>query len=158
MSNKDNEFMEAAYKLAKQAADIGEVPVGAVVVHKNTIVGTGINRRETEKNALCHAEIEAINNACKSLDGWRLWDCELYVTLEPCPMCTGAIINSRIKRVVFGAYDKKSGSCGSVINLLDYPYNHKPVITGGYMEDKCAELLTDFFKKLRYKKNSKEGI
>lgn len=150
--------MEAAYKLAKQAADIGEVPVGAVVVHKNTIVGTGINRRETEKNALCHAEIEAINNACKSLDGWRLWDCELYVTLEPCPMCTGAIINSRIKRVVFGAYDKKSGSCGSVINLLDYPYNHKPVITGGYMEDKCAELLTDFFKKLRYKKNSKEGI
>ena len=111
MSNKDNEFMEAAYKLAKQAADIGEVPVGAVVVHKNTIVGTGINRRETEKNALCHAEIEAINNACKSLDGWRLWDCELYVTLEPCPMCTGAIINSRIKRVVFGAYDKKSGSC-----------------------------------------------
>ncbi|HHZ05596.1 MAG TPA: nucleoside deaminase [Clostridiales bacterium] len=158
MSNKNNEFMEAAYKLAKQAADIGEVPVGAVVVHKNTIVGTGINRRETEKNALCHAEIEAINNACKSLDGWRLWDCELYVTLEPCPMCTGAIINSRIKRVVFGAYDKKSGSCGSVINLLDYPYNHKPVITGGYMEDKCAELLTDFFKKLRYKKNSKEGI
>lgn len=150
--------MEAAYKLAKQAADIGEVPVGAVVVHKNTIVGTGINRRETEKNALCHAEIEAINNACKSLDGWRLWDCELYVTLEPCPMCTGAIINSRIKRVVFGAYDKKSGSCGSVINLLDYPYNHKSVITGGYMEDKCAELLTDFFKKLRYKKNSKEGI
>ena len=107
---ENNEFMNEALRLAKEAADEGEVPVGAVVTIGNKIIGKGRNRREKGKNALCHAEIEAINEACKRLGGWRLWECELYVTLEPCPMCAGAIINSRIKKVVFGAYDKKNGA------------------------------------------------
>lgn len=145
----ENEFMRAAIELAKESEKQGEVPVGAVVVKNGTIVGTGKNRRETGKNALYHAEIEAINNACKSLGGWRLWNCDLYVTLEPCPMCAGAIINSRIRRVYFGAYDNKAGSFGSVANFNMLPYNHKPEIYGGIMEDECSQMLTDFFKTLR---------
>ncbi len=141
--------MRAAIELAKESEKQGEVPVGAVVVKNGTIVGTGKNRRETGKNALYHAEIEAINNACKSLGGWRLWNCDLYVTLEPCPMCAGAIINSRIRRVYFGAYDNKAGSFGSVANFNMLPYNHKPEIYGGIMEDECSQMLTDFFKTLR---------
>ncbi|MGN1101915.1 MAG: nucleoside deaminase, partial [Huintestinicola sp.] len=122
----DNEyFMEQAIALAKEAAQEGEVPVGAVVVLGDRIVGTGRNRREKSKNALAHAEIEAINEACRTLGGWRLWQCDMYVTLEPCPMCTGAIINSRIKRLVYGASDNKAGSCGSIVNLFELPYNHK---------------------------------
>lgn len=148
----ENEFMRAAIELAKESEKQGEVPVGAVVVKNGTIVGTGKNRRETGKNALYHAEIEAINNACKSLGGWRLWNCDLYVTLEPCPMCAGAIINSRIRRVYFGAYDNKAGSFGSVANFNMLPYNHKPEIYGGIMEDECSQMLTDFFKKLREKR------
>lgn len=151
----ENEFMRAAIELAKESEKQGEVPVGAVVVKNGTIVGTGKNRRETGKNALYHAEIEAINNACKSLGGWRLWNCDLYVTLEPCPMCAGAIINSRIRRVYFGAYDNKAGSFGSVANFNMLPYNHKPEIYGGIMEDECSQMLTDFFKKLREKRNNK---
>lgn len=145
----ENEFMRAAIELAKESEKQGEVPVGAVVVKNGTIVGTGKNRRETGKNALYHAEMEAINNACKSLGGWRLWNCDLYVTLEPCPMCAGAIINSRIRRVYFGAYDNKAGSFGSVANFNMLPYNHKPEIYGGIMEDECSQMLTDFFKTLR---------
>lgn len=141
--------MRAAIELAKESEKQGEVPVGAVVVKNGTIVGTGKNRRETGKNALYHAEIEAINNACKSLGGWRLWNCDLYVTLEPCPMCAGAIINSRIRRVYFGAYDNKAGSFGSVANFNMLPYNHKPEIYGGIMEDECSQMLTVFFKTLR---------
>lgn len=141
--------MRAAIELAKESEKQGEVPVGAVVVKNGTIVGTGKNRRETGKNALYHAEMEAINNACKSLGGWRLWNCDLYVTLEPCPMCAGAIINSRIRRVYFGAYDNKAGSFGSVANFNMLPYNHKPEIYGGIMEDECSQMLTDFFKTLR---------
>lgn len=147
-----NEFMSRAIALAKESALEGEVPVGAVVVKGNEIVGEGRNRREYGKNALYHAEIEAINNACKKLGGWRLWECDLYVTLEPCPMCAGAIINSRIKKVVFGAYDLKAGSFGSVANFNELPYNHKLEIIGGVMKDECAELLSTFFKTLRAKR------
>ena len=141
--------MRSAIEQAKVASSMGEVPVGAVIVKDNEIIASGCNRRETGKNALYHAELEAINAACNALGGWRLWQCDLYVTLEPCPMCTGAIINARIPNVFFGAYDKKAGSCGSVINLFDYPYNHKPRIVGGILEDECAKLLSDFFKQLR---------
>ena len=147
-----NEFMKKAIELAKISADELEVPVGAVVVLNGEIVGRGRNRREKEKNALCHAEIEAINDACKRLGGWRLWQCEMYVTLEPCPMCAGAVINSRIKKVTFGAYDKKAGSFGSVVDFNSLPYNHKPEIVGGVDEEECSLLLTDFFKNLRKSK------
>ena len=144
-----NEFMLAAYEMAKQAYDDGEVPVGAVIVRENVIVAKGRNRREKAKNALLHAEIEAIDNACKDLGGWRLWNCELYVTLEPCPMCAGAIINAHIPKVYFGAYDFKNGSCGTITNLFEMPYNFKPECVGGIMADECSALLKDFFKKLR---------
>lgn len=148
----DNEyFMDQAIALAREAAQEGEVPVGAVVVLGDRIVGTGRNRREKSKNALAHAEIEAINEACRTLGGWRLWQCDMYVTLEPCPMCTGAIINSRIKRLVYGASDNKAGSCGSVVNLFELPYNHKPEIVSGVKKDECAGLLSEFFKALRKK-------
>lgn len=147
-----NEFMKKAIELAEISAGEREVPVGAVVVMNGEIVGLGRNRREKEKNALCHAEIEAINDACKRLGGWRLWQCEMYVTLEPCPMCAGAIINSRIKKVTFGAYDKKAGSFGSVVDFNSLPYNHKPEIVGGVDEEECSSLLTDFFKNLRSSK------
>lgn len=144
-----NEFMLAAYEMAKQAYDDGEVPVGAVIVRNNEIIARGRNRREKAKNALLHAEIEAIDNACKALGGWRLWNCELYVTLEPCPMCAGAIINAHIPKVYFGAYDFKNGSCGTITNLFEMPYNFKPECVGGIMADECSALLKDFFKKLR---------
>ena len=147
--NMTNEFMLAAYEMAKQAYDDGEVPVGAVIVRENVIVAKGRNRREKAKNALLHAEIEAIDNACKALGGWRLWNCELYVTLEPCPMCAGAIINAHIPKVYFGAYDFKNGSCGTVTNLFEMPYNFKPECVGGIMAEECSALLKDFFKKLR---------
>jgi tRNA(adenine34) deaminase len=146
------DFMKEALLLAKESAKEGEVPVGAVVVCDGKIVGTGRNRRETEKNALCHAEIEAINNACKNLGGWRLFKCDLYVTLEPCPMCAGAIINSRIKNVYFGASDYKNGACGSVVNLFQLDFNHKPNFESGILETECSEILTRFFKNLREKK------
>ena len=144
--------MKKAIALAMESEKEGEVPVGAVIVKNDEIIAEGRNRRETEKNALCHAEIEAINNACKKLGGWRLFDCDLYVTLEPCPMCAGAIINSRIKTVYFGAYDNKAGSFGSVADFNRIPYNHKPEIIAGVMEKECSGLLTEFFKKIRNKK------
>jgi len=143
------EYMKEALKLAEISENEGEVPVGAVVVCDGKIVGTGRNRREKEKNALCHAEIEAINNACKNLGGWRLFKCDLYVTLEPCPMCAGAIINSRIKNVYFGASDYKNGACGSIINLFQLDFNHKPNYEKGILEVECSEILTRFFKNLR---------
>ncbi|MBQ2422974.1 MAG: tRNA adenosine(34) deaminase TadA [Clostridia bacterium] len=151
MNTTDEKFMNEAILLAKEAAADDEAPIGAIIVRDGVIVGRGRNRREKDKNALGHAEIEAINDACKTLGGWRLIGCTMYVTLEPCPMCTGAIINSRIERVVFGAYDKKAGSCGSLINLFDLPYNHKPQLSVGFMEEECAHLLSDFFKRLRKK-------
>ena len=150
--------MREALRLAAQAGAEGEVPVGAVVTLGGKIIGRGRNRREKDKNALCHAEIEAINQACKRLGGWRLDECRMYVTLEPCPMCAGAIINARIGTVVFGAYDKKNGACGSVVNLFQENFTYKPVFTGGFMEEECALLLTDFFKALRKKKTKRNEV
>ena len=150
--DRDELFMRRALALAREAAREGEVPVGAVIVKDGEVIAEGRNRRETGKNALCHAELEAIGQACRLLGGWRLWQCELFVTLEPCPMCAGAIINARIPRVVYGARDPKAGSCGSVINLFELPYNHSPELCAGVLAEECAVLLTDFFKKLRDKK------
>ena len=152
MNETDLEFMRRALALAKEAADEGEAPIGAIIVRDGKIAGVGRNRREKDKNALGHAEIEAIDNACKTLGGWRLIGCTMYVTLEPCPMCAGAIINARIERVVFGAYDKKAGSCGSVTNLFELPYNHKPELIGGVLEEECSLALTNFFRDLRTSK------
>ncbi|WP_353616470.1 tRNA adenosine(34) deaminase TadA [Clostridium sp. D33t1_170424_F3] len=152
LETRDETYMRAALELARQAALEGEVPVGAVVVHEDRIVSTGRNRRETGKNALCHAELEAIDGACRALGGWRLWQCELYVTLEPCPMCAGAIINARIPRLVYGAGDRKAGSCGSVVNLFALPYNHAPQVVRGVLEEACAAELSSFFKELRAKR------
>ena len=148
----EERFMREALRLAEEAAAEGEVPVGAVVVYRGEIVGTGRNRREKERNALCHAEIEAIDMACRRLHGWRLWQCELYVTLEPCPMCAGAIINARLPVVVYGAPDPKAGSCRSVVRLFDLPYNHRPQVIGGLLEEECAGVLTGFFRALREKR------
>ena len=145
----DERMMERALKLAQEAFDDGEVPVGAVVVRKGEIVGEGRNRREKGKNALYHAELEAIDNACKHLGGWRLWECELYVTLEPCPMCAGAIVNARIPQVYFGAFDPKNGCCGSVADVLNLPLAFHPAYQGGVMQEKCSGILSDFFKRLR---------
>ena len=148
--------MNLAIEQAKLSADELEVPVGAVIVRNGEVVSVGRNRRENGKNALAHAEIEAIDLACKKLGGWRLWECEMYVTLEPCPMCTGAIINSRIRRLVFGASDYKAGSCGWVVNLFDLPYNHKPEVLSGFMQEECSAILTDFFANLRKIKSQKQ--
>lgn len=145
----DKKFMKRALELAKKAYDSGEVPVGAVIVKNGEIIGEGYNMREQKQNALSHAEIEAINSACKNTGSWRLDDCEIYVTLEPCPMCTGAIINARIKTVIFGAFDSSMGCMDSVINLCDYPFNHKVEIYAGICEDECKEILQNFFQKLR---------
>ena len=151
VSGLDGRFMLAALDEAKKAFDDGEVPVGAVIVRNGEVIAVGRNRRETGKNALYHAELEAIDNACKALGGWRLPGCSLYVTLEPCPMCAGAIVNARIERVVFGAYDKKAGSVRTLVRLFDLPYNHRPEVSGGCREDECAALLSEFFRKLRNK-------
>ena len=142
-------FMDLALELAREAAAEGEVPVGCVIVRGDEVVGRGRNRREKDKTALAHAEIEAIGEACGHLGGWRLWECTLYVTLEPCPMCAGAIINARIPRVVYGASDKKCGATGSVCNLFSMEFNHHPKVECGILEEECAGLLSDFFAKLR---------
>ena len=147
-----SDFMKEAIRQAKKAFDISEAPVGAVVVRNNEIVGTGYNLRETSKNSLHHAEIIAIHNACCKLASWRLVDCELYCTLEPCLMCAGAMLQSRIRRLYFGAYDNKSGVCGSVIDVFEKSvFNHTIEVYGGIMEEECGGLLTDFFKGLRKK-------
>ena len=146
--------MLLAIEQARLAAAEGEVPVGAVITKNGELVSTGRNRRESGKNALAHAEIEAIDSACRALGGWRLWECDMFVTLEPCPMCAGAVINSRIRRLVYGASDSKAGSCGSVINLFDLPYNHKPEVISGFMADECGSFLSDFFTQLRERKKS----
>ena len=151
----DEEFMLVALALAKEAFDAGEVPVGCVITRKGQIVGRGRNRREEAKNALAHAEIEAINDACARLGGWRLWECTLYVTLEPCPMCAGAIVNARIPRVVYGAGDTKSGAVRSVCGLFDMGFNHRPKVESGILEEACGALLTEFFQKLRLELRSR---
>jgi len=144
-----DENMKLALKQAEIGLNLGEVPVGCVIVKDDIIVGKGYNTRESRKNALGHAEIMAIESACKNLGGWRLSDCVLYVTLEPCPMCMGAIINSRIEKVVFGAKDEKAGCCGSVIQLSECGFNHRPKIVHSICMEDCTKLLSDFFKKLR---------
>lgn len=143
------EFMKEALRLAEKAAQSGEVPVGAVIVKEDKIIAKGYNKREAKQNALSHAETEAINAACEALSSWRLDGCTMYVTLEPCPMCTGAIMASRIERVVFGAYDEKGGAMGSVCNLCEMPFMNKPQVIGGFTERECAGILTEFFGSLR---------
>ena len=141
------EYMALALALAKEAADAGEVPVGCVIADgEGRVIGRGRNRREESRDATAHAEVEAIRQACAALGNWRLEQCSIYVTLEPCPMCTGAIINSRIPTVVFGAREALSGSCGSVIDLFSENYGHKPAVFGGVLAEDCASLLRDFFR------------
>lgn len=154
----DEELMRAALAQAELAARAGEVPVGAVVAKDGEIVAQAHNLRESGKNATYHAELLAIDAACKALGGWRLWQCELFVTLEPCPMCSGAIINSRILRVVYGAADEKAGCCGSVTDLFALPFNHRPAVESGLRADEASALLREFFLMLREKrKNQPKG-
>lgn len=148
----DFELMDLALEEARKAAALGEVPVGAVVARRGEVVAAAHNTRETKKNALHHAELLAIDAACKKLGGWRLHRCDLYVTLEPCPMCAGALINSRMKTVYYGAPDPKAGSCGSLINLFALPYNHQPALVSGVLEQECADILRNFFRELRKKR------
>lgn len=151
----DLDFMQEALALAKQASEQGEVPVGCVITRGEEIVGRGYNRRETDKSALAHAEIQAIDEACKRLGGWRLWECTLYVTLEPCAMCAGAILSARIPRVVYGASDPKFGACKSVCSLFDMNFNHHPQVVSGVLEEESAGLLQDFFQNLRLELRSR---
>jgi len=145
----DEKYMRFAIEEAKRAAALGEVPVGAVIVQDDRIISGCYNLREGEKRATAHAELLAIEDACKKLGGWRLPRCTLYVTLEPCPMCSGAIINARIERVVFGAYDAKNGCMGSIADLTALPNQFPVQYTGGVLADECAMLLKNFFKRLR---------
>jgi len=144
-------FMRRALELAAEAAEAGEVPVGCVIVREGKILSEGRNRRETDRNALAHAEIEAIDRACRTLGGWRLTGCTLYVTLEPCPMCAGAIVNARIPRVVYGAKDARAGAMGSLINVNSYPLNHHAQVEHGVLADECAGILREFFSSRRRK-------
>lgn len=145
----DFELMGAALDEARKAAALGEVPVGAVVARDGQIVAAAHNTRETEKNALHHAELLAIDAACKALGGWRLWECELFVTLEPCPMCAGAILNARIRRVWYGARDEAFGACGGVTNLFMESFPNRPALVGGILGEDCRRVLADFFAGLR---------
>lgn len=151
VKEQHEKYMRRALELAEKAAAMGEVPVGAVVVKIPTgeIVGEGYNQRETGKHALAHAELMAIDAACRKLGGWRLPQCALYVTLEPCPMCSGAIIQARIDEVYFGAYDPKSGAVHSVEQMFALPYNYHPALTGGVLQEECSGMLTAFFRELR---------
>lgn len=149
----DEKYMRAAIREAKKAYDKEEVPIGAVIVKDGKIIARAHNLRESLKQACAHAEILAIQKACKKFDAWRLEDCDMYVTLEPCPMCAGAIINARIKNLYFGALEPKSGATGSKLNLFsDYKFNHSVNVVSGVLEDECVALLKDFFKMLRNRK------
>ncbi len=147
--HRDEGFMRLAIEQAQIAAALGEIPVGAVVVKDGQVIGRGYNRREVDHSATAHAEVLAIEDACKTLGTWRLTDCELYVTLEPCPMCAGAIINSRIRRVIYGVKDEKAGCCGSIADFFAMPFNHSPLSRSGILEEECRNLLTTFFQQLR---------
>ena len=152
MSNNYEQYIKAAIDAAENTKVSDDVPIGAVIVKDGEIIARGYNKREADGDATAHAEIVAIREACNTLGGWRLDGCEIYVTLEPCPMCMGAIVNSRIKKVVFGAKDAKAGACGSVFNFNSYPLNHKPEIVSGVMENESRELLSEFFAKKRRNK------
>ena len=149
----NSNFMEAAILEAKAAAAAGEIPVGAVIVKDGKILAAAHNRREEKRSALSHAETEAIALACERLGSWRLDGCEMYVTLEPCPMCAGAIINARIDTLVFGAYERKAGCADSVVNLFSYPFEHTPEVYGGIREEECLSLLRSFFEERRNEQN-----
>ena len=152
----DHELMGAALAEAEKAAALGEGPGGAVVARRGEVVAAAHNTRETERNAVHHAELLAIDRACKALGGWRLWECELFVTLEPCPMCAGAILNSRIRRVVYGAADPKAGCCGSVTDLFALPFNHHPAVEGGLRAEEASALLAEFFARLRAQRGTRK--
>lgn len=157
----DEKYMRQAINLAKKAATIGEVPIGCVIVYEGKVIGRGYNRRKTDKNTLAHAEITAINKASKKMGDWRLEDCTLYVTLEPCQMCAGAIVQARMKRVVMGCMNPKAGCGGSIINLLQMEeFNHQVEVERGVMEEECSQMLTSFFsalrKRLKVEKKTKE--
>ena len=152
----DDFYMGLALREAHRAARREEAPIGAVIVRGGHVIARACNDREASKNALGHAELLAIDKACRRLGGWRLPGCTLYVTLEPCPMCAGAIINSRIERVVYGAADPKAGCCGSVTDLFSLPFNHRPAVTGGVRREECAALLTAFFRQLRRKRQGRQ--
>ena len=145
----EEKYMQMALELAREAYDAGEVPVGCVVVHDGQVVGRGRNRREEDQNALLHDESIAIQEACKTLNSWRLSDCDLYVTLEPCPMCAGAILNARVGRVFYGAGDVNMGACGGVINLFEEAFGYKPKMYKGMLAEPCSAILSEFFKALR---------
>lgn len=142
-------YMRQALALAREAAESGEVPVGCVIVRDGQVVGRGRNRREEKQSTFSHAEMEAIAGANESLGSWRLDDCTLYVTLEPCPMCAGAILNARIPRVYYGARDREMGACGGVLNLFMEDFPHLPALVGGVLEEECRAVLSDFFRGLR---------
>ena len=148
---RDAHWMHQALLEAKKAAALGEIPVGAVIVRDNEVIARAHNRRELDQDAMAHAEVLCIQQACRVLNSWRLSGCTLYVTLEPCPMCSGAIINSRLDRVVYGAKDDKAGCAGSVADLFVMPFNHTPVIRSGILEEECAAVLSEFFETLRKK-------
>ena len=151
----EEKFMKEAIKLAKKAQLLDEMPVGAVIVKDGKIIARGHNKRETKKNALLHAEIDAINKACRKFGGWRLVGCDMYVTLEPCPMCAGALLNARVENVYFGAYDEKSGCAGSALNLFNMNLcNYSLNVQGGILQEECTLVIKDFFKNLRNRKNS----
>ncbi len=149
---KDEIFMTEALRLAKIAADNGEVPVGAIVVYNDKIIASAFNTREIDKMATSHAELRAIEQACAVRGGWRLFDCELFVTLEPCVMCAGAAVNARISRVVYGAKDHRFGALGSTVDIMQCDLNHKYEVVGGVLADECSDILSAFFK-CRRKKN-----
>lgn len=146
----DQRYMRQAIKLARKAAELGEVPIGCVIVHNEKVIGRGYNRRKTDKSTLAHAEIIAIRKACKKIEDWRLEECTMYVTLEPCQMCAGAIVQARIPKVVIGCMNPKAGCAGSILNILQVPeFNHQVETVYGVLEEECSFLLTDFFKNLR---------
>lgn len=149
---EDEKYMKKALRKAQQAYALGEVPVGCVIVKDGKVIASGRNMRETKQSAVAHAEINAISAACRKTGAWRLCDCDIYVTLEPCPMCAGAIINARVRRVIWGAPDKKAGAFGSVADISVFDLNHSVEIRGGVLEDECAGLISDFFRSLRVEK------
>ena len=157
MQTIDEKYMREALKQARKAAAIGEVPIGCVIEYQGRIIGRGYNRRKTDKNTLSHAELNAIRKASKKMGDWRLEECTMYVTLEPCQMCSGAIVQARIPRVVIGCMNPKAGCAGSILNLLQVPeFNHQVDTTYGVLEDECSKILTDFFKDLRLRLKQEE--